>query len=158
MGKFKFRVVNRWVNGAHCSSVINDFSAAGEDVIRKEMHVLHSDEPPELLGTDKGPNATEALLHALGACLNASFIYHATAQGVKIDELEFHLEGDIDLNGFLGVDESVRNGFQIIHITCKVKSDAPEQKLRELCEYAQKRSPVYDIVTHNTPVTITLET
>ncbi|HEG44506.1 MAG TPA: OsmC family peroxiredoxin [Phycisphaerales bacterium] len=158
LGKYTFRAVNKWVDGAHCSTAIKDFKAAGqEDTSRSQPHLLHADEPTCLLGTDSGPNATEALLHALASCLNAAFIYHATAQGVKIDELEFQLEGNLDINGFLGIDESVRNGFESIQITCRVKSDAPVEKLQELCEYAQKRSPVFDIVTHETPVTVRLE-
>ena len=159
LGKYQFRAKNRWVDGAHCRTTINDFYAAGqEDTFRSKTHVLEGDEPPALLGQDYGPNATEALLHALGACLNASFIFQATAQGIKIDELEFELEGDIDLNGFLGVDESARNGFQEIRVTCMVKADAPREKLEELCELAQKRSPVFDIVSHPVPVSVQLKT
>jgi uncharacterized OsmC-like protein len=94
----------------------------------------------------------------LGACLNASFIYHAAAQGVKIDELEFELEGDLDLNGFLGVNEDVPSNFTQIRVKCKVRSDAPREKLEELCEYAQKRSPVFNTVSRPVPVDVTLET
>ena len=157
-GKYKFRAVNKWLKGARCETVIKDFWADGhKDTSRHSSHVLYADEPTTLLGHDKAANATEILLHALGSCLNASFIFQATAQGIKIDSLEFELEGLLDLRGFLGIDESVRNGFQSIQITCRVKSDAPVEKLQELCEYAQKRSPVFDIVTHETPVTVQLE-
>lgn len=158
LGKYKFRARNKWVNGAHCQTTIDDFWAAGEDLSRTKAHVLEGDEPPDLLGQDHGPNATEALLHALGACLNASFIYHAAAQRVKIEQLEFDLEGDIDLNGFLGVNEGVPSNFQRIRITCRVKADAPRDKLEELCEYAQKRSPVFNSVSRPVPVHVTLET
>ncbi|MHC4193972.1 MAG: OsmC family protein, partial [Planctomycetota bacterium] len=86
VGKYKFRAKNEWVDGAHCRTEIKDFCAAGEEGSHDKVHVLEGDEPAGLLGEDHGPNATEALLHALGACLNASFIYHAAAQGVKVDE------------------------------------------------------------------------
>lgn len=159
LGKYKFRASNKWVNGTHCCTAIKSFCAGGkEDTTRKKAHILEADEPAPLLGQDYGPNATEALLYALASCLNTSFICHATAQGVKIDELEFELEGEIDLNGFFGLDESVRNGYQNINVTCKVTADAPKEKLQELCECAQKRSPVFDIVTHEVPVTVKLET
>jgi uncharacterized OsmC-like protein len=159
VGKYKFRARNRWIGGAHCHTTIKGFRAGGqEDTSRERPHVLEGDEPKSLLGEDHGPNATEALLHALGACLNASFIYHAAAQGVKIDELEFELEGDLDLNGFLGVNEDVPSNFTQIRVKCKVRSDAPREKLEELCEYAQKRSPVFNTVSRPVPVDVTLET
>ncbi|MHC4388015.1 MAG: OsmC family protein [Planctomycetota bacterium] len=158
VGKYKFRAKNEWVDGAHCRTEIKDFCAAGEEGSHDKVHVLEGDEPAGLLGEDHGPNATEALLHALGACLNASFIYHAAAQGVKVDELVFELEGDLDLNGFLGVDENVPSNFQQIRVKCSVKADAPREKLEELCEYAQRRSPVFNSVTRPVPVEVMLET
>ncbi len=159
LGKFKFRAHNKWINGAHCKTSIKDFCAAGEeDSSRKKAHKIEADEPVGLQGKDHGANATEALLHALASCLNTSFIYHATLQGVKIDELEFELEGDIDINGFLGLDENVRNGFQKIDVICKVKADASREELEELCQCAQDRSPVFDVVSHSVPVTVRLET
>ena len=157
LGKFKFRAKNKWIGGAHCMSVINDFSAAGQECLRSNPHILEAGEPEELLGRDKGPNATEALLHALASCLNASFIYHATAAGVKVDDLEFEMEGDIDINGFFGTDKDVRNGFESIRVICRVKADASPEKLQQLCELAQRRSPVFDTVTHPVPVSVELE-
>jgi uncharacterized OsmC-like protein len=147
------------VDGAHCRSTIQDFRAGGqEDTSRARAHVLEGDEPTTLLGEDKGPNATETLLHALAACLNASFIYHAAAQGIKVHELEFDVEGDIDLNGFLGLNEQVPSNFQQIRVTCRARADAPREKIEELCEYAQKRSPVFNSVSRPVPVHVMLET
>jgi uncharacterized OsmC-like protein len=98
-------------------------------------------------------------LHALASCLNTTFVYYAAAQGIKLEELEFQLEGDLDLQGFLGIaPHKVRNGFQNIRVICKVKADAPKEKLEELCRLAQMRSPVFDIVTNSVPVSIKLET
>jgi len=159
LGKYTFRVKNEWINGAHCRTWIKDFSASGqEDTSRTKTHVIEGDEPPVLLGTDHGPNATEAFLHALGASLNASFIYHAAACGINIESLEFDVEGYLDLNGFLGTDETVPSNFQKIHVTCRVKADAPHEKLDELWRYAQKRSPVFNTVVNPMPVQIVLET
>ncbi len=67
------------------------------------------------------------------------------------------LSGDLDFHGFLGMDESIRNGYERINVTFKIKSDASEEKIRELVELAQKRSPVFDIVSHPTPVEVTVE-
>lgn len=158
LGKYKFRASNHWVDGAHCITSIKDFSAGGqEDSSRAQAHVLHGDEPVSLFGEDNGPNAIEAVLHALAACLNTSFIFQAAVQGVRIDELEFDLEGDLDISGFFGIDESVRNGFDDISVRCRVKSDAPKEKLEELFLCAQQRSPVFDIISHPVNIAMTLE-
>ena len=94
------------------------------------------DEPPVLLGEDYGANAGEYALAALSSCLTTTLIYHAAAQGVVIDEVESTLSGDIDLQGYLGMSENVRNGYEKIKVTFKVKSDASKEKIRELVELA----------------------
>lgn len=82
----------------------------------------------------------------------------AAAQDVKIDEVESTLSGDINLQGFLGMSEKVRNGYEKIKVTFKIKSNAPSEKIKELVDLAQKRSPVFDIVSHPTPVEVSLQT
>ncbi len=158
LAKFRFRAHNKWINGGHAVTVIHDFYGAGKEDTHITKFEMAADEPEVMLGEDHGPNATEAALHALASCLNATFAYHAAALGVQIEKLEFELEGDLDVRGFLGVAEGVRNGFDNIRVVCKVKSDAPPEKLDELCALAQKRSPVFDIVTHGVPVSVKLET
>ena len=83
-------------------------------------------------------------------------MYHAAARGIRIDEVESTYEGDLDLHGFLGMDPAVRNGFQQVRVTFKVKGDAPQAKLQELVELAQQRSPVFDMLSHGVPVKVTL--
>ncbi|MBW8015877.1 MAG: OsmC family protein [Planctomycetes bacterium] len=156
IGKCTFKATCKWVSGAYCQTEISDFFASGEVIHRDKTHVLEGDEPVVLMGSDLGANATEALLHALGACLSASFIYHATDQGIDIESLEIDLQGNIDINGFLGLNEEIRNGFESIEVTFRVKSDAPREKIEELCNYAQKRSPVFDTVTNPVPVNVSL--
>ncbi|GIW04369.1 MAG: hypothetical protein KatS3mg059_0989 [Thermomicrobiales bacterium] len=110
-----------------------------------------------LLGTNAGPNAVEAVLHALASCLAVGFIYNAAAQGITVDALDFRLEGDLDLRGFLGLSDQVRPGYEGIRLTYRVKTDAPREKVEELCAYTQQTSPVLDIIRNPVPVTITLE-
>ncbi|MCF7955856.1 MAG: OsmC family protein [Phycisphaerae bacterium] len=156
IGKYTFKARNKWVSGAYCQTEIGDFCASGETIHRDKTHVLEGDEPVLLLGSDQAANATEALLHALGACLNAAFIYHATDQGIHVESLEIDLEGHLDINGFLGLNEDIRTGYESIDVTFRVKSDSPREKIEELCQYAQQRSPVFDIVTNPVPVNVTL--
>ncbi|HEY9436191.1 MAG TPA: OsmC family protein [Blastocatellia bacterium] len=159
LAKFEFRANNRWINGGHNRTSVKDFYGAGrEDASRKQTFVFDNDEPVVLLGEDNGANPVEFVLHALAGCLTTSLVYHAAAQGIKIDAVESTFEGDLDLRGFLGMNEDVRNGYEDIRVTFKIKADAPEEKLKELCELAQKRSPVFDIVTNRVPVKVQLKT
>lgn len=158
LARFQFRAETEWEDGGHSRTTIKSFYGAGqEDASRAKSFVLEGDEPPVLLGGNAGPNAVEAVLHALASCLSVGFIYNAAAQGINVESLTFRLEGDIDLHGFLGLSDRVRPGYQNIRLSYRVKSNAPREKLEELCEYVQKTSPVLDIIRNPVPVSINLE-
>jgi uncharacterized OsmC-like protein len=155
---FRFRASNRWIQGGHNRSTIRDFYGAGqEDTSRTDTFVLDNDEPDVLLGTDRGANPVEYVLHALAGCLTTSMVYHAAARGIRLEEVESQLEGDLDLRGFLGMSEDVRNGYQAIRVTFRVKADATDEQIAELGRLAQVRSPVFDIVSNPVPVSVTVE-
>jgi len=157
LARFTFRAETEWVQGGHSRTRIQSFYGAGsEDSSRKTPFILEGDEPPVLLGENAGPNAVEAVLHALASCLAVGFIYNAAAQGIKVDSMEFKLEGDLDLRAFLGLSDQVRPGYEQMRVVYKVKSDAPREKLEALCEYVQKTSPVLDIIRNPVPVSIEL--
>jgi len=157
LARFKFRTETEWIEGGHSRTTIRSFYGAGqEDASRPRPFVLEGDEPPVLLGNNAGPNAVEAVLHALASCLSVGFVYNAAAQGIRIDSLAFSLEGDLDLHAFLGLSDKVRPGYQNIRLTYRVKSDAPREKLEDLCDYVQKTSPVLDIIRNPVPVTVDL--
>lgn len=158
IAKFRFRAHNEWVDGSHAFSVVRDyFGLEREITIREYPFVLHCDEPDTLLGTNYGPNPVETVLHALASCVGSATLFNAAAQGVHIDKLEFDVEGDLDIRGFLGVRDDVRRGFQNIRMRCIIKGDAPDSKLEELVELGQKYSPVFDIVSHGVPITVIME-
>jgi uncharacterized OsmC-like protein len=156
--RFQFRARNEWLGGGHSRTTIKGFFGAGqEDVSRTQQFVLEGDEPPVLLGENAGPNAVEAVLHALASCLAVGVAYNAAAQGIRIEELSFDLEGDLDLHAFLGLSEQTRPGYDNVRVKYQVKSDAPKEKIEELCRYVQKTSPVLDILRNPVPVEISLE-
>jgi uncharacterized OsmC-like protein len=159
LGRFQFRVANRWMGGSHNQSTIKDFYGAGqEDRSRPQAWQVDAGEPGILLGKDEGPNPAEYLLHALAACLTTSIVYVASARGVELSEVESAFEGNADVRGALGLSDEVRNGFENIRVTFKVKGNAPEEKLREIVERAKARSFVFDVVTHGTAVDIDVVT
>jgi len=158
LARFTFRATSDWVDGGRSRTTIQGFYGAGqEDTSRTRPFVLEGDEPPVLLGSNTAPNAVEAVLHALASCLAVGFIYNAAAQGIKVESLQFKLEGDLDLHGFLGLSDQTRAGFQNIRLSYRVKTDAPRKKVVELCDYVQKTSPVLDIIRNPVPVTVALE-
>lgn len=153
LGSFKFRTRNRWIDGMYNRAENPPFDGAGvENADRPNLHVHDIDEPPVLLGEDRGANPVEYLLTGLSGCVTTTFIAYAAAQGVKIDELRTELEGDIDVRGFLGVTGEVRPGYNQIRIKFYVKSDAPRKKLEELVKLAKRRSPVSDSVRNGVPI------
>jgi uncharacterized OsmC-like protein len=158
LAKFKFRAQTEWISGGYSRTRIKSFYGAGsEDVSRAQPFIIEGDEPPVLLGGNAGPNAVEAVLHALAACLSVGFIYNAAAQGINVESLDFSLEGDIDLHGFLGLSDTVRPGYEGIRLSYRVKSDAPREKIEALWEHVKKTSPVLDIIRNPVPVSITFE-
>jgi uncharacterized OsmC-like protein len=159
LAKFQFRATNRWIGGTHNRSTIKDFYAAGgEDTTRTAPFQIDAGEPAILLGTDTGANPAEYLLHALAACLTTSIVCVAAARKVHLSTVESTLTGDMDVRGALGVDDEPRNGFQRIGVSFRVTGNAPEHKLREIVERAQKRSAVYDMVTNRVPVAVEVTT
>jgi uncharacterized OsmC-like protein len=155
LAKFQFRATNRWIDGAHNRSTIKGFHAAGgEDTTRPEAFEIDAGEPAILLGSDTGANPAEHLLHALAACLTTSIVYVAAARKVQLTSVESTLTGDMDVRGALGVDDEPRNGFERIGVSFRVTGHAPQEKLREIVERAQKRSAVYDMVTNGVPVAV----
>ena len=159
LARFQFRATNRWIYGSHNRSTIKGFYAAGaEDETRGEEFVIDAGEPAILLGTDTGANPAEHLLHALAACLTTSIVYVAAARKVDLTSVESTLSGDMDVRGALGVDDEPRNGFERIVVSFRIAGNAPEEKLREIVERAQKRSAVYDMVTNGVPVAVEVTT
>jgi uncharacterized OsmC-like protein len=154
VASFQFRAKNKWINGGHNRSTIQSFyGACQEDETRTEPFVLENAEPPVLLGEDQAANPVEYVLHALAGCMTTTMVYHAAARGIKIESVESELEGDLDLHGFLRMDDDVRNGFQNIRINFKVKSDASPEELADL----SRISPVFDIVSNPVPLTVSVE-
>jgi uncharacterized OsmC-like protein len=156
IAKFQFRATNRWVSGTHNQSTIHGYYGAMQEMTHQQPFVFDADHPPVLVGSDNGPTPVEFVLHALAACLTAGLANIAAARGVNLTEVESTVEGDIDLLGILGLSDEVRNGYQQIKVSFKLRGDDPA-KLRQVVEQSRKRSAVYDIVTNGVPVAIEVD-
>jgi uncharacterized OsmC-like protein len=155
--QFQFRAHNEWISGTHNRSSIGDYFGVGEERAHEQTFVFDADHPAVLVGKDNGPTPVEFLLHALASCLTAGLANIAAARKITLTEVSSTVSGDIDLNGILGLDPSVRNGYQKINVRFTVKGDASPEMLRELVEQSRSRSAVFDVITNGVPVSIDVD-
>jgi len=156
--RFQFRARNQWVSGTRNRTTIADYYGVGEERAHERTFVFDADHPAVLAGQDHGPTPAEFVLQALAACLTAGLANIAAARNITLTEVRSTVTGDIDLNGILGLNPAVRNGYEQITVRFTVKGDAPADKLRELVDQSRARSAVYDVITNGVPVTIEVDT
>jgi uncharacterized OsmC-like protein len=158
LAEFTFKARSTWQGGTHNVGEIGRFTHAhSEDQSRAAAFVLHGDEPPVLLGANRGPNALELLLQGLAFCYAVGFAANAAAKGIEITHMEYEVEGDFDVRRFLGLDGQ-RPGFTAIRARGRVSSpNASREQLEELCQYVQDTSPVRDSLVRPVPVQTSLE-
>jgi len=155
LAQFEFRASNRWIDGGENRSTIQSFYGAGqEDSSREQPFVFTNGEPPVLLGDNEGANPVEFLLHGLAGCVTTTTVLHATARGIRIHSISTRLRGDIDLQGLLGLDESVSPGYRGITIDMQIEADCSDEEIESLLETARGHSPVCTTVCRPVPVTI----
>jgi uncharacterized OsmC-like protein len=154
LGVCRFRAHNTWVDGARNESQVTGFYGAGQEIAHRQPFTMIADEPPILAGNDDGANPVEHLLHALASCLTTAMIAHAAVRGIRIKAMESELEGDLDLNGFLGLNPETPKGYTDIRV--KFRVDAAEgdiDAIRKLAEF----SPVFNTLTNGVNVDVQVE-
>ena len=152
--KFQFRTESDWVSGTHSRGRFPGLLGAGQEHVHAAETVIEADHPAVLVGTDQGPTPAELLLNALASCLMAGLGNIASARGVELHGVRCKVEGDIDLRGILGIDPTVRNGFDDIRVTFEVDGDADAETLESLVRQSRARSAVFDVLTHGTAVDV----
>lgn len=157
LAKFSFRASNRWRSGTHSQARLETFHGAGGEHQHTTELLYDIDHPKVLVAADRGPTPVEYLLLGLSGCLTLGIATVAAARGVEIASIESRLEGDIDLQGVLGLDAGVRNGFSQVRVHFTVKGDAPAETLRAIVEQSKARSAVYDVLTNGVKVDVTVD-
>ncbi len=157
IARFQFRAMNNWISGAHNRASVKDFyGALQEDDTRSAMN-FSEDEPPVLLGENQGPNPVEYLLIALSGCLTTALVTHAAARGIQLNGVKSRYEGDIDLRGFLGLDDDVKKQYEAIRVYFDIDADISRDEKQELIRMAQHYSPVFNSIKDSTHVEVKLE-
>jgi uncharacterized OsmC-like protein len=106
----------------------------------------------EFKGTNTAPNPVELLLAALGGCVILTYRDYAKKFGLNIEDLIVNLEGDMIPGGWLDEQGRERRGFKQIRYETQIRTEAPEEKVRQLQELVEKKCPVHDILSHRTEI------
>ena len=154
--KFQWRASCEWVRGTHSRSTITDFSGLGQHHAHRQEFSIEADHPEVFASEDNGATPPEIVLAALASCLTAGVATVATNRGVQLRSVTATVEADMDLQGILGIDGDVRNGFDTIRVTYDIDADASRAELEAIVVQSQKRSAVFDVVTNPTTVHVTL--
>jgi uncharacterized OsmC-like protein len=154
LAKFQWRARSEWVGGVHTRTTVEDFSGAGGEQSHKKAYTYDADHPEVFAAPDEGSTPVEFVLVGLASCLTAGIASVAANRGITLDSVTSTIEGDMDLQGILGIDKDVRNGYEQIRVRFDVKGDASPEDLEAVVQQSAKRSAVFDIVTNPVPVTI----
>jgi uncharacterized OsmC-like protein len=154
--QFKWRTTCEWVNGTHCRSTVDGFFGLGAEQSRGKSFTIEADHPEVFAAEDNAPTPVEIVLSGLASCLTAGVAAVAQYRGIQLHSVTATVEGDMDLQGILGIDDDVRNGFGNIRVHFDIDADAGEDDIRALVAQSQKRSAVFDIVTNPTNVFVTV--
>jgi uncharacterized OsmC-like protein len=152
--KFQWRASCKWQNGTHSRSEVQGFHGLGQEQKHKTQFTFDADHPEVFASEDKGATPVELVLVGLASCLTAGVAAVAQNRGIQLRSVEAKLEGSMDIQGILGIDKDVRNGFEDIRVTFDIDADAPRKDIEALVAQSQKRSAVFDIVTNPTNVAV----
>jgi uncharacterized OsmC-like protein len=152
--QFKWRASCEWKEGTHSLSTVEGFYGLGQEQHHKKSFKFDADHPEVFAAEDKGATPVEYVLVGLASCLTAGIAAVAQHRNIQLRSVTATIEGDMDIQGILGIDSDIRNGFGGIKVTYKIDADAKKDELEALVAQSQKRSAVYDIVTNPTNVTV----
>ncbi|QKV17364.1 OsmC family protein [Oricola thermophila] len=154
--RFTFRSTCDWVEGTYSSNAINGYFGLGEEHQRAKTFRIESDHPVVFAAADRAPTPTEIVLSALASCLTGGVAAVAQHRGIQLKSVRAVVEGDIDVQGILGMDPEIRNGFSSIRVRFEIDADASREDIEALVAQSQKRSAVFDILTNPTSVAVSV--
>ena len=154
--KFKWRATAGWVNGTHTSSTIQKYYGLGEEQQHRTAFTFDTDHPEVFASADKGATPVEFVLVGLAGCLTAGIAAVAQNRGIQLRSVKATLEAGMDIQGILGMDRDVRNGFDDIKVDYEIDADASREDIEAVVAQSQKRSAVFDIITNPTDVSVTV--
>jgi len=153
--RFQWRASSEWLRGTHSRATVDGFFGLGAEQKHRQTYQFESDHPEIFASPDNGATPVEFVLVGLAGCLTAGIAAVAQHRNIQLNSVKATLEAGMDLQGILGIDEHVRNGFDGIKVHYEIDADATPEQIAALVAQSQKRSAVFDIVTNPTDVTVT---
>ncbi|GAA4296357.1 OsmC family protein [Mycobacterium paraffinicum] len=138
-GSVQFAVKTQWEGQTRSTTTVKSYSLGGKRYARD--FTIRADEPVELLGTSTAPNPQELVMAGLNACMTVGYAAVAATKGIAIRSLEIETTGELDLRGFLGLDEAVNPGYDEIHYTVRIDADATPEQIQEIHDAVRRTSP-----------------
>jgi uncharacterized OsmC-like protein len=154
--KFNWKATSQWVSGTHSRTTVKGFYGLGQDQSHKSEFAFDMDHPEIFASEDKGATPVEMVLTGLAGCLTAGVAAVAQLRKIQLRSVKATLEGSMDIQGILGIDSDVRNGFDNVSVKFDIDADATKEEIEALVAQSQKRSAVYDILTNPTHVTVSV--
>jgi uncharacterized OsmC-like protein len=151
---FTWRATCKWINGTHSQSTVQSFFGLGEEQSHRTEFSFDADHPEIFASEDNGATPVEMVLVGLASCLTAGVAAVAQHREIQLKSVSATLEAGMDLQGILGIDSDVRNGFEGIKVHYDIDADASEEDIKALVAQSQKRSAVFDIVANPTNITV----
>ena len=155
-GQTKWKVTSAWQGRTHNRSTVSSFFIGGEESRRD--FAIDIDEPEELGGGNQFANPQEYLLAALNSCMMVGYVALCSLSGIELESLEIEVEGDIDLRGFFGLDDTVAPGYESLAYTVRIKGDATRDQFEEIHQAVMKTSPNFYNLSRAVRLNATLET
>jgi uncharacterized OsmC-like protein len=140
-GFVRFKVASSWKGQTRSESRVQSYILNGQEIPRRFS--IAADEPPELLGGNTAPNPQELLMAAFNACIMVGYVATASVMGVQLDSVEIETEGELNLRGFLGLDDKVKPGYDSIQYTVRIKGKGASEQFQAIHENVLKTSPNY---------------
>ncbi|MGA8260456.1 MAG: OsmC family protein [Arenicellales bacterium] len=154
--RFTWRASCKWVNGTHSRSTVHQYFGLGTEQSHRTAFGFDTDHPEIFASQDNGATPVELVLAGLAGCLTAGIAAVAQMRGIQLHSVSATLEAGMDIQGILGIDSEVRNGFDGIKVDYHIDADATEDEVKAVVAQSQKRSAVFDIVTNPTNVTVSV--
>jgi len=150
--QFKWRATSEWVNGTHTRANVEKFFGLGEEQEHRQAYQYDTDHPEIFASEDNGSTPVEMVLVGLAGCLTAGVAAVAQNRGIQLHSVKATLEAGMDIQGILGIDSDVRNGFDGVRVAFAIDADASQQDIEAIVAQSQKRSAVFDIMSNPTDV------
>ena len=154
--RFQWRASCEWVRGTQSRTTVTDFFGLGQDHAHRQAYTIDADHPQIFASEDNGATPPEIALAALASCLTAGVATVASRRGVQLRSVTATVEAGMDLQGILGIDGDVRNGFDGVKATFEIDADCSRADKEAILAQSQKRSAVFDIIANPTNIQVTV--